>query len=45
MAALAAAWFFHRKARVRPGHCPKCEYNLTGNTTGVCPECGKEISN
>ena len=24
----------------RTGHCTKCGYNLTGNTTGVCPECG-----
>ena len=23
-----------------PGHCPKCGYNLEGNVTGVCPECG-----
>lgn len=21
-------------------HCP-CGYDLTGNTTGICPECGK----
>ena len=20
--------------------CPKCEYDLTGNTSGRCPECG-----
>jgi|GEM_PF-4820997 len=20
--------------------CRRCEYDLTGNTTGVCPECG-----
>ena len=20
--------------------CPKCDYNLTGNTSGQCPECG-----
>jgi len=26
-----------------PGHCPRCRYNLTGNTTGVCPECGLEL--
>ena len=39
--ALVAAWFFHRKARgPSPGHCPKCGYNLTGNESGVCPECG-----
>ena len=22
------------------GHCRKCHYNLTGNTSGICPECG-----
>jgi hypothetical protein len=26
-----------------PGHCPGCGYELTGNTSGVCPECGKRI--
>ncbi len=25
-----------------PGHCP-CGYNLTGNTSGCCPECGRRI--
>lgn len=24
----------------RLGHCPVCDYNLSGNTSGVCPECG-----
>jgi len=23
--------------------CPHCSYNLTGNTSGVCPECGRQI--
>jgi len=23
-----------------PGHCQSCGYNLMGNATGVCPECG-----
>ena len=23
-----------------PGHCSTCGYNLTGNTSGRCPECG-----
>jgi len=22
------------------GQCPMCHYDLTGNTTGTCPECG-----
>ena len=28
-------------ALIRPdGSCSDCGYNLTGNTTGMCPECG-----
>lgn len=23
-----------------PGHCGRCDYDLTGNVSGVCPECG-----
>ena len=26
-----------------PGHCP-CGYDLTGNVSGTCPECGKEAA-
>jgi len=33
---------WHRR---RKGLCVKCAYNLTGNTSGVCPECGGAISN
>ena len=29
--------------RIPPGHCLKCGYNLTGNISGVCPECGEPI--
>lgn len=29
-----------RRARAKRGECPACGYDLTGNTTGVCPECG-----
>lgn len=33
-------------AKLRPpppeGHCQHCGYNLTGNVSGVCPECGEE---
>ena len=24
--------------------CPHCGYSMTGNTSGVCPECGNKIS-
>ncbi|UCD30185.1 MAG: response regulator [Planctomycetota bacterium] len=23
-----------------PGHCNECGYNLSGNVSGICPECG-----
>jgi hypothetical protein len=41
---LAGALFSRRlwKAadRLRPGLCRSCGYDLTGNVSGVCPECG-----
>lgn len=30
-------------SRPRAGFCPQCDYDLTGNTTGQCPECGAAI--
>ncbi len=27
-----------------PGCCKTCGYNLTGNVSGVCPECGIEVN-
>jgi len=27
----------------RPGACRACGYDLTGNTSGVCPECGTAV--
>jgi hypothetical protein len=27
-----------------PNQCQRCRYDLTGNTSGVCPECGTTIS-
>jgi len=35
----AARWLLRRR-RVPGGHCQRCGYNLTGNVSGVCPECG-----
>jgi predicted RNA-binding Zn-ribbon protein involved in translation (DUF1610 family) len=34
-----------RHRRIPPGHCQTCGYDLTGNVSGVCPECGKPIPN
>ncbi len=34
-----------RWRRPRKGLCQKCGYNLTGNVTGTCSECGSPISN
>lgn len=25
------------------GHCTRCRYDLTGNMSGVCPECGTPV--
>lgn len=33
-------WYLHGR-RILPGHCQKCGYDLTGNVSGICPECGK----
>lgn len=32
--------FVTTRKRIPPGHCKRCGYNLTGNTSGTCPECG-----
>ena len=32
-----------RHRRRKKGLCLKCGYNLTGNVTGVCPECGEAV--
>ena len=36
-------YLWYRDRRKRPGHCKKCGYNLTGNVSGACPECGEGI--
>lgn len=38
--ALYALRFVRRLWRRRKGLCRACGYNLTANTSGVCPECG-----
>ena len=32
-----------RYGRRRKGLCVKCGYDLTGNVSGTCPECGTEV--
>ena len=34
-----------RRLRGHSNDCRKCGYNLTGNVSGTCPECGQEIGN
>jgi hypothetical protein len=34
---------WYRDRRYKRGHCQSCNYNLTGNTSGICPECGTSI--
>jgi predicted amidophosphoribosyltransferase len=33
----------HRRTRGGP-ICPRCGYSLTGNVSGVCPECGTPVA-
>ena len=40
--AMLNVWLRHslRLQRIRLGRCAACNYDLTGNVSGVCPECG-----
>jgi predicted Zn-ribbon and HTH transcriptional regulator len=42
--ALPTAFLWYRDRRYPPGHCQTCGYDLTGNETGTCPECGARLS-
>jgi len=44
-----AAFLLHRRERrlrrrLSHGCCTACGYDLTGNTSGVCPECGRNTA-
>jgi len=44
LTAIPTAWLWHRdQRRIRPGCCLRCGYDLTGNTSGVCSECGDKV--
>ena len=32
-----------RNRRPKPGECLNCRYDLTANTSGICPECGTMV--
>ena len=38
------AFLLRRTRRRDENHCRSCGYNLTGNTSGVCPECGTDVA-
>jgi hypothetical protein len=42
--ALPTAILWYRDRRPLRGHCAACGYDLTGNLSGVCPECGTRLS-
>jgi hypothetical protein len=35
--------FWRARKRKKPGLCQVCLYDLTGNVSGICPECGTPI--
>ncbi len=42
LSAIPTAWMWHHdRRRILPGHCSRCGYDLTGNTSGTCSECGE----
>ena len=41
MITIPTAFLWHRDRRPPKGHCQTCGYDLTGNVSGVCPECGE----
>jgi hypothetical protein len=43
-AAILPVWdVVRRMRRTRAGRCAVCHYDLTGNTSGICPECGTAV--
>jgi hypothetical protein len=41
----AVLWYrsWRDRHRIPVGHCRNCGYDLTGNVSGVCPECGTPV--
>jgi len=45
LAGLPVMWMikWRKRRRFGPNVCDRCAYDLTGNQTGICPECGASI--
>ena len=43
LTAIPTALLWDRDRRKPPGNCQQCGYDLAGNESGVCPECGTKI--
>ena len=43
LACIATIVLWRPSRHVPPGHCKACRYDLTGNTSGTCPECGTRV--
>jgi hypothetical protein len=46
--AVVSGWTTYRRrsalyARLEDGRCLHCGYDLTGNVSGKCPECGEKV--
>jgi hypothetical protein len=44
LAFIPTAYLWYRDCPPTPGHCEKCGYDLTGNESGRCPECGGAVT-
>lgn len=44
LAVVCTAYLRWRRRRAHCAQCVRCGYNLTGNVSGVCPECGGVVS-
>ena len=43
LVAIPTGLLWWRNRPPKPGHCRSCRYDLTGNVSGVCPECGEKV--
>jgi len=44
LVAIPTLYLWRADRRIPPGHCQKCGYNLKGNVSGICPECGTNVT-